>query len=78
MSVTVTLEVDIGYTSADIDLGDIGIDDLREELRSRGSGVAEDLSDDVVEMFYAFRLGQTDRAIELAKKIACDHTGRIL
>jgi len=78
MSITVTLDVDVGYVSADVNLGDIDIDDLREELRSRGSGVDEGSIEDVTEMFYAFRLGQTDRAIELAKKIACDHTGRIL
>lgn len=78
MSITVTLDVDVGYVSADINLGDIDIDDLREELRSRGNGVDEGSIEDVTEMFYAFKLGQTDRAIELAKKIAQDHTGRIL
>ena len=78
MSVIVTLDVDIGYTSAEIDLGDIDIDDLRNELRSRGGSVDEDSIEDVVEMFYAFKLGQLDRAMELAKKIACNHTGRIL
>ena len=78
MSITVTLDVDVGYVSADINLGDIDIDDLREELRSRGNGVDEGSIEDVTEMFYAFKLGKTDRAIELAKKIAQDHTGRIL
>jgi hypothetical protein len=29
-------------------------------------------------MFYAFKLGRNDRAMELAKKIAQDHVGGIL
>lgn len=78
MSITVTLDVDVGYVSADINLGDIDIDDLREELRSRGNGVPDESVEDVVEMFYAFRLNRVDRAMALAKKIACDHTGGIL
>jgi hypothetical protein len=62
----------------DVDLDEIDTDDLIEELKSRNKGVPEGNIEDVTEMFYAFKLGKTDRAMELAKKIACDHTGRIL
>jgi hypothetical protein len=71
--VSVSANVDI-----DVDLEDIDTDDLVEELKSRNVNVPDGNPDDVVEMFYAFKLGQTDRAMELAKKIACDNTGRIL
>jgi hypothetical protein len=57
---------------------DIETDDLIEELQTRNVGVPEGSIEDVTEMFYAFKLGNEKRAIELAKKIAQDHTGRIL
>lgn len=48
---------------------------IESEYRARGlGGGAEELS----EMFEAFYLGRIDRAIELAKKIAQDATGRFL
>jgi hypothetical protein len=72
-SVSVNTWIDI-----DVDLEDIDTDDLIEELKSRNVGVPEGDPDDVTEMFYAFKLGNTNRAMELAKKIACDNTGRIL
>jgi hypothetical protein len=75
MSRTVSISA---YVDVDVDLEEIDTDDLVEELKARNVGIPEGNVDDVTEMFYAFRLGQTDRAIELAKKIACDHTGRIL
>lgn len=78
MSITVSIEAYVGDVSVDIDLGDIDTDDMLEELRQRNIGVPEGSTEDVTEMFYAFKLGQTDRAMELAKKIAQDHTGRIL
>lgn len=62
----------------DVDLDEIDTDDLMEELKSRNKGVPEGNIEDVREMFYAFKLGKTDLAMELAKKIACDHMGRIL
>jgi hypothetical protein len=65
-------------TWVDVDLDEIDTDDLVEELKSRNSGVPEGNIEDVREMFYAFKLGKTERAMELAKKIACDHMGRIL
>lgn len=74
-STTVEVEVDV-----DIDTDDLSNEDLIEICEQRGimtGGVSDDGSD-VTEMFYAFRLGRTDRALELAKKIAQDHTGGIL
>ena len=65
-------------TWVDIDLDEIETSDLLEELKDRKIGMPEEIFEDVTEMFYAFKLGHTDRAMELAKKIACDHTGRIL
>jgi hypothetical protein len=69
------------YIDVDIDLDDIDDDDLIDELKSRNLSNRANLADtgeDITEMFYAFRLGNLARAVELAKKIACDHTGRIL
>lgn len=61
----------------EVDLADFNDDDLLEEIKERG--LTEFNTDsDIVEMFYAFKLGKDDRAIELAKKIAMDHTGKIL
>ena len=69
------------WVEVDVDLDEIDDDDLIEELKSRSLGDRVNLADtdeDIAEMFYAFKLGQDERAIELAKKIAQDHTGRIL
>lgn len=68
-----TVEVEVDIHSDDLD-----DDTLREICQERGILAEEDLADDILEMFYAFRLGRDDRAIELARKIAQDHTGRIL
>lgn len=78
MSRTITQNINIGCIDIDIDLEEIDTDDLVEELQRRNTGVPEGNVEDVTEMFYAFKLGNTARAMELAKKIACDHTGRIL
>jgi hypothetical protein len=66
------------WVEVDIDLEDIDTDDLVEELQLRNIGVPEGNIEDVTEMFYAFKLGRNDRAMELARKIAQDHTGGIL
>jgi hypothetical protein len=66
------------YVDVDVDLEEIDTDDLVEELQSRNVGVPDGNVEDVTEMFYAFKLGRTDRAMELAKKIAQDHVGGIL
>lgn len=71
---TVTVDVDV-------DLSNIETDDLIEELEGRGQTdrVPESIDEfDLTEMFYAFKLGREDRAVELARKIAQDFTGAIL
>jgi hypothetical protein len=75
MSRTVSVNA---WVDLDVDLEEIDTDDLIEELRSRNVGVPEGDVENVLEMFYAFKLGRNDLAMELAKKIAQDHTGRIL
>ena len=62
----------------DVELNEIETDDLIEELKSRNVGIPEGDVEDVTEMFYAFKLGKNERAMEIAKKIAQNHTGRIL
>lgn len=72
----VTMTVDV-----EIDLDDIDDDDLRQEAEDRGMldfDESRGYDEMIEEMFYAFKLGKEDRAIELAKKIAMDHTGKIL
>lgn len=79
MGITVSLEVEVGYTTVDIDLGDVDTEDLRNELINRGHDVPEgDIEEAITMMFWAFKQGQTDRAMQLAIKIAENHTGRIL
>ena len=75
MSRTVSISA---YVDVDVDLEEIDTDDLVEELQQRNVGIPEGNVEDVTEMFHAFKLNRVDRAIELAKKIACDHTGGIL
>lgn len=65
-------------TWVEIYLDEVDTEDLIDELKSRNVNSDNSDSDDLTEMFYAFKLGKTDRAMELAKKIACDHTGLIL
>lgn len=79
MGITVSLEVEVGYASVDIDLGDVDTECLRDELINRGHNPPEgDIEEKITEMFWAFKQGQTDRAMQLAIKIAENHTGRIL
>lgn len=75
MSRTVSVNT---WIDIDVDLEDVDTEDLIDELKHRNVGVPEGDIDDVVEMFYAFKLGREDRAMELAKKIAQDHVGGIL
>ena len=79
MNISMTIYVgDVDVDEVDVDLEDIDTEDLIEELKRRNVGAPEGDIDDVVEMFYAFKLGREDRAMELAKKIAQDHVGGIL
>ena len=70
MSKTVSVTIDV-------DISEFDDDDLLSELQDRGI-VANDIADELTEMFYAFKLGKQDRAIEIAKQIAQGHTGMIL
>lgn len=67
---TVTVEVE-----TDIFLEDIDDDALRQICQARG---LVESNDDISEMFDALKLGRNERALELARKIAQDHMGRIL
>lgn len=68
---TVTVDVDV-YSD------DLDDDDLIEICEQRGLIPTIDTEDDVREMFYAFKFGNTDRAMILARKIAEEATGMIL
>jgi hypothetical protein len=65
-------------TDVEVDLSDFDDDDIAEEYESRGLGGEGAVRDTIQEMFYAFKLGKEDRAIELARQIAQDAMGRIL
>lgn len=61
----------------EVSLSEFDDDDIEAEARSRGigsGGVGEQLD----ELFYALYFGKTERAMELAREIAQNHTGRIL
>lgn len=69
------VEVDV-----DIYDDDISDEDLRDMCIQRGilnDGI-DGANEEIREMFYAFKLGREDRAMEIAKKIAQDLTGGIL
>lgn len=71
---TVTVDVEV-------DLSDVDTDDLVSELENRAeqTRVPNSIEEsDIAEMFYAFKLGRPERAMELARKISCDYTGMIL
>lgn len=70
-SITVDVDVDI-YSD------DLTDDDLREICEERGIFPDFDFEDEIREMFYAFKFGNTDRAMILARKIAEEATGMIL
>ena len=69
---TVSINVDV-----DVDLSEITDDDLIEELQERGT-LPSSFQYEMTEMFYAFKLGKNDRAMEIAKSIAQEHQGMIL
>jgi hypothetical protein len=70
---TFTAEAEI-----DVSLSEFDDDDIVTEYESRGLGSVGDFGEQVHEMFYAFYFGKAERAIEIARQIAQDHTGRIL
>lgn len=68
------------YVTVHVDLDDFDDDDIREEAVSRGlmDENENEIDETIREMFYAFKLGRNDRAMELAREIAQDATGMIL
>ena len=63
---------------AEVDLSEFDDDDIAEEYESRGIGGTGAVADEIQEMFYAFKLGKAERAMELARLIAQNATGKIL
>lgn len=74
VTVSKTVEVDV---DVEVEMSEFDTEDLLEELALRGNDWV-DTGDLMMEMFYAFKLGKNDHALELAKKIAQEHTGMIL
>lgn len=64
----------------DVDLDEFDDDEIVAEYDKRGLGGFSDdeLREVVLEMYNAFYLGKPERAIELAKKVAQDVTGKFL
>lgn len=75
MSRTRTTWVDV-----EVSLDEFSDEDILEEARERRLDPYPECEkeSDITEMFYAFKLGREDRAMELARKIAQDHTGGML
>lgn len=62
-------------------LDELDDDDLIEELKQRKAlpeASPPDLSEDVEELFYALKYGTDEKALEVARRIAQEHTGRII
>ena len=69
------------YISVEVDLDEFDDEAIREEFEARELKATPDeapLADLIEEMFYAFKLGRDDLAVQLARGIAEQHTGRIL
>lgn len=73
----------------EVDLDDIEDDDIADEFDKRGLDcgceeceecpeVDRDYDQQIREMFNAFKLGKTDKAMEIAKSMAQELTGGIL
>lgn len=62
----------------EVDMSDFSDEDIQEEATDRGLVVGANADDEVTEMLYAFKLGRDDRAMEIARLIAQEHTGMIL
>ena len=63
--------------NVDVDLSEFTDGELIEEMQERGI-LPSYLQEQMEEMFYAFKLGNNDRAMEIAKSIAQEHKGMIL
>lgn len=66
-------------TEVEVDLDDFDDDDIREEFESRNlASAGSDISDQIDELYYALYFGLNDKAMEIARKLAMDATGRVL
>jgi hypothetical protein len=76
MAITKTIYTDV---EVDIDLEDFSDDEILAEAEKRNLDFDRvDLEEDITAMFEAFYIGKTEQAIELARKVAQDVTGRLL
>jgi hypothetical protein len=81
MSRTLTRYVEV---EVEVDLDAFDTDDLRKELASRKDskpevpGLSGEETHPLHEIYYAFKFGLTDRAMELARAYVCDELGVIL
>lgn len=70
------------WMNVDVDLGEATDGELIDEIKERGYRVIDDNSYDLSSkhhrLYEAFKLGKTDEAMEIAREIAQDETGRIL
>lgn len=65
-------------TEVEVDMSEFSDEDIQEEASDRGISGFSSNEDELTEMFYAFKLGRDDRAMEIARYIAQEHTGMIL
>lgn len=75
----------MAWINVDVDINEFSDNELIEETKRRGYRVVED---DIIsayeveslhgQLYEALKLGKTELALELARQIACEHTGRIL
>lgn len=65
-------------TEVEVDMSEFSDADIQEEASDRGISGFSSNEDEMTEMFYAFKLGRNDRAMEIARNIAQEHTGMIL
>jgi hypothetical protein len=66
-------------TQVEVDMSEIDESDLIDELERRGKEArGTDLSAEIQLMAEAFYVGNTTRAIELAKQIARDVSGKLI
>jgi hypothetical protein len=66
------------HTYVEVDLDEFDDDDIEAEYELRGLGGGGDFKDRIQELFYAFHFGKTDKAMEIARALAQDATGRVL
>lgn len=80
-----TVSVEVCYIDVDVPLSNISTEELRAELAERDKGATSPVpplsSEDanpIHEIYYAFKFGLTERAMELSRAYVCDELGVIL